>query len=728
MHFSNNLKINRLPPGKTPVKQLQLSMVLALGFCVLSPFTWALEALQPTATQVQTHRAILRELMYEHYRQLAIDDTLSQKMYREYLNQLDSQKSFFLADDIASISQYEFKLDDALKQHNLKIGFEIYNLFRKRAHQRYTTLLNWLDQDISSFDFTINETFTLDRENSHWAKNTAELHNVWRKQLKNQILRLKLADKPEKDILDTLKKRYQNQLNRLLKNDSDDVFQAYMNAIIQPYDPHTQYFDPRTTENFNINMSLSLEGIGAVLKTDGEHTKVVRLVAAGPADKSQLLHPADRIVAVGQGKTGELTNVIGWRIDEVVDLIRGPKGTEVRLEIIPAKNKTLEDTTVISLKRDKVKLEEQAAKSDVLNIKHNNQSYKIGVIDLPTFYIDFKALREKDPNYRSTTRDVKALINKLTQDKVEGIVIDLRNNGGGSLQEANTLLGLFIEQGPTVQIRDDKGRVEILRDRDKRVFSDGPIVVMVNRLSASASEIFAAAIQDYQRGILVGTPTFGKGTVQALRPLEYGQLKITQAKFYRISGGSNQYQGVSPDILFPSLYDPTEIGESTNQHAMMWDTIRPARHKTYGNLKPLLSQLSEQHQNRIKTDPEFQYLLSQLALTKTIDGQQEVSLQETERRKQYQDIKDQRLGIENTRRKAKGLEPLASLDDSYLNDDQDLNGDESGPATENQDGRDEDGNRSGNEGEEEKPDAMLYEAAHILLDYHIHNERVAVRH
>lgn len=712
-----------------PLLILTLSVVAQFSWFELSPKSQASaytlpespKPLKPTKNHFNTQKAILRELTYEHYRRLEINDVLSRKMLDEYLLQLDSQKSLFLAEDIAYLKQFNDQIDDALQKNDLTIGFEIFNLYQKRAYERYKTLLNWLEQeDLKQFDLTEPDTLLIDRSSAQWLKTKKALKTLWRKQLKHQVLALKLAEKPEAELLTTLKNRYQNQLNRLSKNDSDDAFQAYINAIMQPFDPHTQYFDPRSSANFDINMSLSLEGIGAVLKTDAEHTKVVRLVTAGPADKSQLIFPADRIVAVGQGKQGDLVNVIGWRIDEVVDLIRGPKGTYVRLEIIPAKNKASESTEVIAIKREKVKLEEQAAKSDILELeqapltsynahktstkaKTDTQTHprlaKVGVIELPTFYIDFKALRKKDPNYRSSTRDVTQLLKTLIKAQVEGIVIDLRGNGGGSLQEANQLLGLFIEKGPTVQIRDDRGRIEILRDKDKTLLYDGPLVVMVDRLSASASEIFAGAIQDYQRGLLVGTQTFGKGTVQALRPLDYGQLKITQAKFYRISGGSNQHRGIMPDIVFPSLYDPEDIGESTNQHALPWDTVQPVRHKRYGNHKPIIRSLQQRHQDRIAKDPEFKFLISQIKLNQELQQMTSVTLQEQKRREEKDLLNKKRLTLENNRRKALGEPMLTRLDADN-------------------DATDELEQASTNLGDSSKtPDAALLEAARILLDY-----------
>ena len=434
----------------------------------------------------------------------------------------------------------------------------------------------------------------LDVENLQWAKNQAELDDRWRKQLKNQVLSLKLADKPENEIVPTLQKRYTSQLKSVKQYNSQDVFQIYANALTELYDPHTNYLSPRSTENFNINMSLSLEGIGAVLQMDDEYTKVSSLVAKGPADKQGDLQPADRIVAVGQGVDGPLEDVIGWRLDEVVELIRGPKDTTVRLEVIPAKSKSADERKIITIVRNKVKLEEQSAQKKVIEIPEGNKVIKVGVIDIPAFYIDFDAMRRGDKDYKSTTRDVKNLLQELEAEGVDGIIVDLRNNGGGSLQEANELTGLFIEYGPTVQIRHSSRRVWRDGKRLKGPYYEGPLVVLVNRLSASASEIFAGAMQDYQRGIIVGDRSFGKGTVQTLIPLTEGQLKITESKFYRISGESTQHRGVVPDVEFPSIYDTEEIGESALDHALNWDQISPIRHSNYGELSTVLPAIQSQ--------------------------------------------------------------------------------------------------------------------------------------
>ncbi len=508
---------------------------------------------------------------------------------------------------------------------------------------------------------------------------------------------LRLAGKKPEDIAKLLEKRYRNQLNRTRQYYSaDDVFQSYMNALAGLYDPHTNYFSPRTSENFNINMSLKLEGIGAVLQADDEYTKVMRLIAAGPADKAGELKAADRIVGVGEGKNGEIQDVVGWRLDDVVDLIRGPKGSTVRLEIIPASAKSDAERKKISIVRNEVTLEEQSAKKRVLTINQNGRNLKIGVIEVPEFYADFDAKQRGDTEYKSTTRDVQKLLSELMAEDVNGVIIDLRENGGGSLDEANTMLGLFIDQGPVVQIRPASARPYIRGKPRSGPYYDGPLAVVTNRLSASASEIFAGAIQDYQRGLIIGDQTFGKGTVQQLMELQHGALKLTESKFYRISGDSTQNRGVLPDITFPSLYDPKDVGESALDKAMIWDRIPAVQHKVYFDLQPVLQGLQAKHDARAKTDPEFIFLQGQLALVEEARKHTQLSLNEAVRRREMNDDKAKRLDLENHKRAALGEKPLTKLDDS---DD------------------DDDGAAKTKEKDKDKaPDPLLNEAAHVLID------------
>ncbi|HNN29858.1 MAG TPA: S41 family peptidase, partial [Agitococcus sp.] len=468
-----------------------------------------------------------------HYEHKKLNDALSSQILDRYLKDLDPTRAYFLASDIAEFEEYRYLLDDDLNRGDLTHGFAIYARYQQRFNQRLDYVLKELKKGSKNFDFSVDDSLEIKRENVPWAKEAQELDTLWYKRLKSAVLSLKLSGKKDEEIFKLLTKRYETQRNNMNRNKADDVFQTFMNAFTETYDPHTEYFSPRTSENFNINMSLSLEGIGAVLQAEDDYTKIVRLVPAGPADKSKQLKPNDRIVAVAQGD-GEFVDVVGWRVDEVVDLIRGPKNSTVRLQVLPANAVDEHQTKVISIVRQTIKLEEQAAQKRVITINHQGKDYKIGVIKLPTFYADFAAMQAGDPNYRSTTRDVAKLIEELKAEQIDGMVLDLRNNGGGSLSEANSLIGLFIETGPTVQVKNANLEVELLGDSNPAVAYDGPLVVMTNRLSASAAEIVAGAIQDYGRGLVVGSTTYGKGTVQALRELNHGQLKLTEAKFYRI--------------------------------------------------------------------------------------------------------------------------------------------------------------------------------------------------
>jgi carboxyl-terminal processing protease len=660
------------------------------------------QAQEFTQKQVTTSKQSLHQLLGRHYEKQRLNDDLSSKIYDLYLESMDGSRSYFLASDIEEFEQYRFKLDDGLIKGNLNAPFIMYNRLQQRVTERLSFLLKQLSEKAAKYDFAKNENLSLDRENSAWSKSTQELNDLWRKRLKNSILNLRLADKENEAIYELLTKRYQNQLNRTHLANEDDGFQVFMNAVTHAFDPHTAYFSPRNTENFNINMSLSLQGIGAVLQTEDEHTKVVRLVPAGPADKAGQLQPADKITGVGQGEKEEIVDVIGWRLDEVVDLIRGAKGTTVRLEIIPSDANDLK-TKVINIVRDEVKLEEQSAQKEIIEIPQGDKTLKIGVIDIPTFYIDFQGRQEGKKDFKSTTRDVEKLVNELKQDNVQGIIIDLRNNGGGSLDEALNLTDLFIDRGPVVQVRYSNGYVQVLpehKNQQAGIVYDGPIAVLTNRLSASASEIFAGAIQDYGRGIIVGGQTFGKGTVQSVLPLEHGQLKLTQAKFYRVSGDSTQHQGVIPDILFPSLFDKEKIGESALDEALAWDTIRPAGYQSKRDFQQWLPVLREKHQNRIETNPDFIYLHNQKTLMTELRKRTDITLNEKQRKQEREDNESQRLSFENKRRKAKGMELLESLKtDEELKKEEEKTSDDKETAK-----------------KEKEPDALLLETGNILTD------------
>jgi carboxyl-terminal processing protease len=681
-----------------------------------------------TQTQVTTSKQSLQQLLGRHYEKQRLNDALSGKIYDLYLESMDGTRSYFLASDIEEFEQYRFKLDDGLIKGNLDAPFVMYNRLQQRVTERLSFLLKQLPEKAKTYDYSKNEKLSLDRENVEWSKNPLDLDHLWRKRLKNSILNLRLADKDDDDIYELLSKRYQNQLNRTHLANEDDGFQVYMNSVTHAFDPHTAYFSPRNTENFNINMSLSLQGIGAVLQTEDEHTKVVRLVPAGPAAKAGQLQTADKITGVGQGDEG-IVDVIGWRLDEVVDLIRGAKGTTVRLEIIPSEANDLK-TQIINIVRDEVKLEEQSAQKEIIEIPKGNKILKIGVIDIPTFYIDFQGRQEGKKDFKSTTRDVERLVNELKQENVEGIIIDLRNNGGGSLDEALNLTDLFIDRGPVVQVRYSNGYVQVLpepKNQKPGIVYDGPIAVLTNRLSASASEIFAGAIQDYGRGIIVGGQTFGKGTVQSVLPLEHGQLKLTQAKFYRVSGDSTQHQGVIPDILFPSLFDKEKIGESALDEALAWDTIRPAGYKSQRYFQQWLPVLRENHQSRIETNPDFIYLNNQKDLMTKLRQRTDITLNEKLRKQEREDNEMERLGIENKRRKAKGMTLLSELksdsdSDSSVKKHGREKKDGEKNSEKNKEGKDKSKDDNVKEGagknlaDQEEPDALLFETGNILSD------------
>ena len=555
-----------------------------------------------------------------------------------------------------------------LERGDVSPAFHIFNRYLFLSVAQFERIVNMLEKGLDQFDFTIDEHLLTNREKAKWELRQADLDDFWRKRLKDSVINLRLAGKQDNEIADVLIKRFKNRIKRTKQTNSEDVFQIYINSFTRSFDPHTQYLSPKTFENFNINMSLSLEGIGAVLQTEDEYTKVVELVSSGPADKSGSLQPNDKIIGVGQGKDGVIVDVIGWRLDDVVNLIRGEKNTVVTLEIISA-NELNTVSKKISITRKKVELEEQTAKSEILEIEvpkiHGeygilHRARRIGVISVPTFYVDFDAIQRGEKDFRSTTRDVTKLIEDLTSQQIEGLVIDLRGNGGGSLEESRTLTGLFIDRGPIVQIRTKNNRVDILRDRSPGAVYDGPLAVLVNRLSASASEIFAGAIQDYERGIIVGNATFGKGTVQSLFPLNRGQLKLTQAKFYRVSGDSTQERGISPDIKFPFNYDPEIVGESTLEKPLPWDRII-GRYVRKGGISQVIVPLRERHNERVKQNPEFLYQNAAYDYRKTSRKADYVSLKNSERRSQKDDRDNFWLNLENKKREALGRDRLTSL-------------------------------------------------------------------
>lgn len=674
---------------------------------LLSSVTFASE-LAPTTQQTWTLRALVTELEENHYIDRRYNDAMSADHLDTYLERLDPSHLYFTAADVAEFQRYATRLDDLGRQGELSPAFEIFDQYERRATERLEDVITNMASILGQLDFDRDEYIDSDPTERDWAADVPELDDRWRKRLKNQVLALRLAEKDPEEIAPTLVKRYENQRNRLSQYNEQDVFAVYANALTSQFDPHTSYFSPRRAENFDIDMRLSLEGIGAVLQNEDEYVKVVRVVPAGPADKQSDLKAAELIIAVGQGKAGPMTDVIGWRLDDVVDLVRGKKGTVVRLDVIPAAGRA-DEARRLTITRNEVQLEEQAAQSKIIEINDlDSTPRKVGVIDIPAFYLDFEAYRKGDPDFRSTTRDVAKLVNELNEAGVDGLVIDLRGNGGGSLREANELTGLFIEYGPTVQIRGTGSRVWRDGKRRRGPYYDGPVAIMIDRLSASASEIFAGALQDYGRAIVVGDRSFGKGTVQTLLDLPEGQLKITESKFYRISGDSTQHRGVIPDISYPSLLQHDEIGESSLDKALDWDRIAPVRHKDYGVVDAILPTLVAKHTERANADPDFQYIWDQKALAEKIRGAEVLPLNEAERIAQRTSQEIQYLAIENARRQAKGLDALASLDDLVNEEDElsDVNSDSAGNPSSIGDDTEED----------EDVDALITETARILTD------------
>ena len=686
-----------------------ISKALAtLGVVLLLSSASLASNLTPTTEQTWTLRALVTELEEKHYVDRRYNDAMSAEHLNTYLERLDPSHLYFTASDVAEFQRYATQLDDLGRQGVVSPAFEMFSRYEQRASERLEHVMSTMDTIVSKLDFDKYEYIDSDPTEREWAINDEELDDRWRKRIKNQVLALKLAEKDEAEIAPTLVKRYENQKNRLTQYNEQDVFAVFANALTSQFDPHTSYFSPRRAENFDIDMRLSLEGIGAVLQNEDEYVKVVRVVPAGPADKQSDLRAAELIIAVGQGKAGPMTDVIGWRLDDVVDLVRGKKGTVVRLDVIPAAGRA-DEARRLTITRNEVQLEEQAAQSKTIEINGLNGSpRKIGVIDIPAFYLDFDAYRKGDPDFRSTTRDVAKLVNELNDAGVDGLVIDLRGNGGGSLREANELTGLFIEYGPTVQIRGTGSRVWRDGKRRRGPYYDGPVAIMIDRLSASASEIFAGALQDYGRAIVVGDRSFGKGTVQTLLDLPEGQLKITESKFYRISGDSTQHRGVIPDITYPSLLQHDEIGESSLEKALDWDRIAPVRHKDYGVVDAILPTLVAKHTERANSDPDFQYIWDQKALAEKVRGAEVLPLNEAARIAQRKSQEIQYLVIENTRRKAKGLDTLASLDE--LNEEGDDSSDVPLANAE------EPSAVSDDDDTDEEVDALITETARILAD------------
>ncbi len=628
--------------------------------------------LGPEARHEKIGQLVSEFVQKSHYRHTAVDDDLSSKVLDRYIYALDSNRMYLLASDVESFEPQRYRLDDMVRSEPLNPVFEIFAVYRARVRERLNFALLQLETEP---DFSIDETYVFDREDLPWLQTEAELDDLWRKRVKNDAMNLRLAEKDWTETQEILRKRYLRFLKRMDQIKSDDVFETFMNAFAHTLDPHSSYLSPRNSEEYRIQMSLSYFGIGASLQIDDDYVMVINIIPGGPAAIDGKLQPKDRITGVAQGEQGDLIDVIGWRLDDVVQLIRGPADTVVRLQIMPAGALPGAPEKIISLTRNQVKLEEQAAKSETITVPREGRDWSIGVIKVPSFYRDYRALSNGDKDYTSTTKDVRRLIRELEDEGIDGLIVDLRNNGGGHLTEATALSGLFIDNGPVVQLRNSNGRISRLDDPDPvpRVSYNGPLAVLVNRYSASASEIFAAAIQDYARGVIIGQQTFGKGTVQNLYSLDQyvrrpdeaglGQLTLTIGKYYRVTGESTQHRGVKPDIALPSSIDTELVGESVRETALPWDTIRTTKFQAGAPLDSTISSLMASHNSRSKDDPDYQYLMAGIHDIEQVRAQKSVSLNIEVRRAERKDEINRRLDRENARRAALQLEPVATLEE-----------------------------------------------------------------
>ena len=625
-----------------------------------APLEYSISDIQPIEfeeSQGITQKAMLDVLNRQAFAEIVIDDDLSERWFERYLENLDPAHAYLLQSDIREFeAKYSTQLDDLAKAGDLSAAKEIYDRYRSRALEAVQTNLDRLQDPDYLFDYTTDEALPADRDDLDWPEDQAAADKLWQQNLTLAMLNLVLSDQEDQEARDALIRRYQTTLNNLHQQNARNVAEYYFNALARQYDPHTDYFSPRDAEAFNINMWLSLQGIGAQLTTSDEFTEVVEVIAGGPADLGEELAAGDRIVAIGEGLECDFVDIVGWRLDDVVERIRGEKGSTIRLRVIPSEvEEVSEERRVITIVRDEVKLEEQAAKGEIIEVDSGINTYNVGVIDIPSFYLDFEALRNRDPDYRSTTNDTRKILRNFQEQGVDAVIIDLRNNGGGSLRESATLTDIFVDPGPVVQIRDSENNV--FRDQRARGRQEytGPLMVLINRLSASASEIFAGAIQDYDRGIVVGSRTFGKGTVQTVQGLPEGQIKLTESKFYRITGESTQHRGVVPDIALPNFYNEEDIGESSYDNPLVWDEIGGIPHRSYEDYSPYYSDLVTLHEQRLNTDPDLLYLMGVLDANEERRERETISLNLTEREieRDYWDDRDENLL--NAWKTAKGI-------------------------------------------------------------------------
>lgn len=649
--------------------------------------------LKPDMQQSVVAKSLVELIENFHYQKVVVDDAFSSIVFDEYLKALDGGKSYFLQSDIADFEKFRLTMDDDVRSGDLSVPFYIFNVYQKRYNDRVNFALKEIEK---KFNFTSNDTYTYDREKLPWLKSESESNSLWSKRIKYEMLNLRITGTEEAKIKETLKNRYENLISQSTKFNQQDVFQIFMNSFTGTVDPHTSYFVPNRAQEFNEDLARTFEGIGASLQLDNEVVKIAAIIPGGPAFKSKAIHANDRIIAVAQGKDGEFVDVIGWRLDVTVTKIKGPKGTIVRLKVIPAGQELSSTPKIVELVRDKVVLEDQSAKKIIKTVNSGGKSYKIGIIQLPAFYADFKAMQAGDPNYKSTTRDVKLLLDTLKQEKVDAVVLDLRSNGGGSLPEAISLTGLFIKSGPVVQVRDRRNKIEVSEDEDESIAWTGPLGVFLDRFSASASEIFAGAIQDYGRGIVIGNQSYGKGTVQQgidmsrvisttdklmlkgaqtvntkgsqsdakranptrTNAPEFGQINLTMAKFYRVNGSSTQHKGVVPDIEFPTVFPKDKYGESSEPRALPWDTISPSQFNPVASLDEVKRKLIALHQERMKTSVGFKDLQEGIAEFAKREAETSITLNEAQLKKERDEQEAKSLLRENEKRAAKGLAPL----------------------------------------------------------------------
>jgi len=645
------------------------AIVVALATLLLGtarvPSAAAAAEFAPTERQSRVARLVSSMFERSHYRQAPVNDPVSSLVLDSYLESLDGARSYFLASDIADFERYRYQFDDAVTDGKLDPAFTIFNRFQQRSRERMKFALEALKQEP---DFTLDESFEFDRRKAPWAKDSAELDELWRKRVKNDAISLILAGKTWPEARDVLQKRYERAAKRGEQITSDDVFELFMNSFARVFDPHSGYFSPRNSEEYRIQMSLSYEGIGASLQIIDDYVTIMDIIPGGSAQRNGELKATDRIIAVGQGKSGEMVDVVGWRLDDVVALIRGPQDSFVRLQIQPGKATADAAERVLVLPRAKITLESQAAKKELRSIDRDGRKLRVGVITVPSFYQDFDARTAGNDDYRSTTRDVQKLLQEFeAEGGIDGLVLDLRENGGGHLNEAISLVNLFVDRGAVVQVRETGGRVEVLQsDADDAVYR-GPLTILVDRFSASASEIFAAAMQDYGRGIVIGQETYGKGTVQNLYPLDryalgqdpgYGQLTVTIGMYYRVTGDTTQNRGVEPDVRLPSAIDTEEVGESSRDAALPWNRIRPAQYRPEGTQGQVIVDLQRLHEQRIAGDPDFQHLVAEVATIEKMREQKSISLNLEKRRVERKALTHGELMRENDRRAAVGEEVL----------------------------------------------------------------------